>query len=269
MNRKLIGIALAITGLVRPQPQMTPRPEFAVTSVKPNKANCYVSGGVGNGGSRNRDVTLKMLIGTAYRVQEFQISGGPGWIASDRFDVEGKAEDPNADFDQLRLMLQSLLEDRFQLELHCEVKESPIYALVVGKGGPRIRLSADQTSADVNGPSPPGATAPNHGAFRFGPGSMNGNAVYLSLFARFLSQRLDRLVVDQTKLSGRFDIQLQWTPELGENPLDLGGNPIPPTDPSRASIFTAIQEQLGLKLEPARGHVEVLVIDHVEKPTAN
>ena len=126
INRNLIGIALAITGLVRPQ--MTPRPKFAVTSVKPNRANCCVSGGLGNGGSRNRDVTLKMLIGTACRVQEFQISGGPGWIASDRFDVEGKAEDPNADFDQLRLMLQSLLEGRFQLQLHREVKEAPTAA---------------------------------------------------------------------------------------------------------------------------------------------
>ena len=87
MNRKLIGIALAIAGLARSQPQLTTRPKFDVTSVKPNLTNCCVTFGVGNGGSRNRDVTLKMLIGTAYRVQDFQISGGPGWIASDRFDV--------------------------------------------------------------------------------------------------------------------------------------------------------------------------------------
>jgi uncharacterized protein (TIGR03435 family) len=127
-----------------------------------------------------------MLIGTAYLVQEFQISGGPGWIGSDRFDVEGKAEDPNADYGQLRLMLQSLLEDRFQLQLHREVRESPIYALVVGKGGPKIKLSADQTSPDVNGPSPPGSSRPNHGALRLGPGSIIGNAVYLPLFVRFL-----------------------------------------------------------------------------------
>jgi len=246
-----------------------PWPKFAVTSVKPNKTNCCVSGGVGNGGSLNRNLTLRMLIGTAYRVQEFQISGGPGWIASDRFDVEGKAEDPKADFDQLRLMLRSLLEDRFKLKLHRETTESPVYALVVGKDGPKIRSSADQTSPDVNGPSPPEATGPNHGAFRFAPGSMIGNAVHLSLFTRFLSQRLDRLVIDKTKLTGRFDIQLQWTPDIGENPLDLGGNAIPPADPSRPSIFAAIQEQLGLRLEPTKAPVEVLVIDHVEKPSAN
>src|SRR5689334_4369431 len=114
MNPKAIGGVLALIVTLAPAQTNTPRPEFAVASIKPNTTGCCVSGGVGNGGSRNRDVTLKMLIGTAYRVQEFQISGGPGWMGSDRFDVEGKAEDPKADFNQLRSMLQSLLEDRFK-----------------------------------------------------------------------------------------------------------------------------------------------------------
>jgi uncharacterized protein (TIGR03435 family) len=210
-----------------------------------------------------------MLLGTAYRVQQFQISGGPDWIRADRFDVDGKADDPKAGFDQLRLMLQSLLQDRFKLRVHFETKVSPVYDLVVGKRGPKIKLSVDQTSPDVNGPSPLEATGPNHGAFRFGPGSMIGNAVHLSLFTRFLSQRLDRQVIDKTNLSGRFDIQLRWTPDIGENPLDLGGNTIPPADPSHPSIFAAIQEQLGLRLESTRAPVEILVIDHVEKPSAN
>jgi uncharacterized protein (TIGR03435 family) len=140
----------------------------------------------------------------------------------------------------------------------------------VAKGGPKAKLSADQaSSSDVNGPSPPGAAGPNHGAFHLGPGSMIGNAVTLALFTRFLSQRLDRIVIDKTNLAGRFDIQLKWTPDEGEAPFDPGGNPLPPADSSGPSIFTAIQEQLGLKLESARGPVEVLVIDHVEQPTAN
>jgi uncharacterized protein (TIGR03435 family) len=246
----------------------TPRPEFVVASIKPNTTGCCVSGGVGDGGSSNRDVTLKMLIGTAYRVQEFQISGGPGWIGSDRFDVVGKAEDPKADFDQLRLMLQSLLKDRFKLKFHRETKEVPVYALVVGKGGPKFRLDSDQISPDVNGPALAGA-GPNRGAIRFGADSLIGNAVTMSLFARSLSQRLDRLVIDRTNLAGRFNVQLRWTPADGENPLDPGGIALPPADPSLPSVFTAIQEQLGLKLESARGNVEVLVIDHVEQPTAN
>ncbi len=270
MKPKLIAVVAGFALLTNAQTSQVTRPEFAVASIKPNKTNCCVSGGVGNGGSSNTDVTLKMLIATAYRVQEFQIYGGPGWIGSDRFDVEAKAENPKADFDELRLMLQSLLEDRFRLKLHRETKESPVYALVAAKGGPKIKLSADQaSSSDVNGPSPPGATGPNHGAFRFGPGSMIGNAVTLGLFTRLLSQRLDRLVIDRTNLGGRFDIQLQWTPGIGESPVDPGGNAIPPADPSRPSIFTAIQEQLGLRFEPAKGPVEVLVIDHVEQPTAN
>jgi uncharacterized protein (TIGR03435 family) len=268
MNPKVIGGVLGLIVALAPAQTNTARPEFVVASIKRNTPSCCASGGVGNGGSRNKDVTLKMLIGTAYQVQEFQISGGPGWIGSDRFDVEGKAEDPKANFDQLRLMLQSLLEDRFKLKLHRETKEIPVYALVVGKGGPKIALNPDQTSPEVNGPAQPGA-GPNRGAIRIGAGSLIGNAVTMSLFARFLSQRLDRLVIDKTSLAGRFNVQLQWTPTEGENPFDPGGNALPPADPSRPSVFTAVQEQLGLKLESARGTVEILVIDHAEQPTAN
>ena len=112
-----LGIpVLAIIGLLaqaQTQTVAVARPEFAVTSVKPNKTGCCVVGGVGNGGGGGRNVTLKFLL--AYRLQQFQIAGGPKWIDSDWFDVEGKAEDPKANFDQLRLMLQSLLEDRFKL----------------------------------------------------------------------------------------------------------------------------------------------------------
>ena len=102
------------------------RPSFEVASIKPSKTNSGVTAGVGNGQGGGRNITLKMLIAAAYRVQEFQIVGGPRWIGSDRFDVEGKAENPKADPDQLRLMLQSLLEDRFQLKLRRESKQAPI-----------------------------------------------------------------------------------------------------------------------------------------------
>jgi uncharacterized protein (TIGR03435 family) len=138
-----------------------------VASIKPSKINSGVTAGVGNGQGGGRNVTLKMLIALAYRVQEFEIVGGPGWIGSDRFDVEGKAEDPRADPDELRLMLQSLLEDRFQLKLHRENKEAPNYALVVTKDAPKIKLAPDQTSPTVNGPAQPGAGS-NRGAIRIG-----------------------------------------------------------------------------------------------------
>jgi uncharacterized protein (TIGR03435 family) len=270
MNLKLIGMALAAAATLAPaQTNPLARPEFVVASIKPSNANCCVAYGVGNGKGGGKVVTLKMLIGLAYQVQQFQISGGPGWISSDRFDVEGKSDEAKADFGQLRLMLQSLLEDRFKLKLHRETKESSVYALVVAKGGPKIKLSADQTSPDVNGPAPPGA-GPNHGAVRLGAGTLIGNAVPLSRFATVLSPLLDRLAVDKTNLAGRFDIQLHWAPDAQESPDGPGGNSLPPAGSSDdPSIFTAIQEQLGLRLESTRGPAEVIVIDHAEKPSQN
>jgi uncharacterized protein (TIGR03435 family) len=274
MTFKLGILAITIIELTQAQNIAATRPEFAVTSVRPNHTGCCTSGGVGKGGGGGKNVTLKELMAFTYRLQQFQISGGPRWINSDRFDIEGKAEDPNASFDQVRLMLQSLFEDRFKLKVHRETKESPAYALVVGKGGPRIQLSRDQSPENVDGPAPPGA-GPNHGAIRIGVGNLVGNAVTLSWFASMLSPRLDRLIIDKTNLAGRFDIRLQWAPSAAEDLfgvpaeiIDMNGVTVRP-DPSGPSIFSAIQEQLGLKLESAKAPVELLVIDHVEQPSAN
>jgi len=242
------------------------KPAFEVASVRPSRTGAPMFG-VGVGRSSSQSVTLRMLMTVAYRVQDFQISGGPSWVGSDRFDVEARAEDPNADPDQVRLMLQSLLEDRFKLKLHRETKESPVYALVAGKGGPTMKLSADQTSPVVNGPSPQGTL--NRGNIRIGAGSLIGNAVTMTLFTKMLSQRLDQTIIDRTNLTGRFDLQLQWTPDVGEALFDPSGNPLSPGDASGPSIFAAVQEQLGLRLEATKALVEVLVIDHVEKPDAN
>lgn len=245
----------------------TARPEFEVASVRPTQGT-YPSFGVGGGEGGGSNVTLKTLIAFAYQIQEYRIAGGPGWIDSDRFDVKARAADRKTPPEQLKVMLQSLFADRFKLVVHREIKESNVYNLVVAKGGPKIKLSADQTSPDVNGPSAPDA-GPNHGAIRIGSGSMIGNAVPLSRLVNLLSQRLDRLVVDKTSLTGRFDIRLQWTPEVGENPLDPAGVLLPSEPGDHPSIFVAIQEQLGLKLEAAKGPVDFLVIDHVEQPTPN
>ena len=254
-------VAVVSPALLQAQTRAAGRPAFAVTSVKPNHMDCCTSGGVGDGGSINRHVTLKSLIGTAYRIQGFRISGGPGWIDTERFDVDGKADDPKADPDQLRLMLRSLLEDRFGLKVHRETRATAVYALVVDKNGLRIKPSADQLSPDVHGPSAPGSALPNHGALRFGPGSVVGNAVALSFFCSgFLSDATERLVIDRTKLTGRYDVQLHWTPD--ESAVSSGSD-------SGPSIFTAVREQLGLRLEPVKAPVEVLVIDYAEKPSAN
>ena len=261
-------VALLLLSVAATQSQTPTRPEFDVATIRPVKTLGGVSMGAGDGGASEHNVTLKNLMTVAYRIQDFQISGGPGWAGSDRFDVEAKAANPKAGPDQVRLMLQSLLEDRFELKLHRETKESSIYALAVDKGGLKMKLSADQTSATVNGPSPEGTL--NRGNIRIGNGSLIGNAVTMPLFVRMLSQRLDRTVVDMTNLTGRFDLRLQWTPDVGETPFSPGGDLLPPAaDSSSPSIFAAIQEQLGLKLESQKGPVEMLVIDSVEKPSAN
>ena len=262
MKRTRFAILLLTAGALLAQPQSgtTRRPEFAVVSVKPSQADCCTGYGIGRGGSHGTHVTLQALIGLAYRVPPFQITGGAGWVTSDRFDVECKADDPNTDTDQLRLMLQSMLEDRFRLKLHRETKESAVYALVVSKGGPKIRSSTDQSSPDDTGPARPG-DGPNHGGILLGNGMLIGNAVMLSRFATVLSPQLERTVIDRTGLTGRFDIQLHWSP-------DINGKP-PETTSDAPSIFTAMQEQLGLKLESGKGPVELIVIDRAEKPAEN
>jgi uncharacterized protein (TIGR03435 family) len=261
-------ITLMFLAIATVQSQTAPLPQFEVASIRPNPGNGGTSMGAGEGGASEHNVTLKVLMTVAYRIQDFQISGGPRWANSDRFDVEAKAADRKAGPDKVRLMLQSLLEDRFKLKLHREIKEASIYALVVGKDGPKMKLSGDQESPTVNGPSPQGAL--NRGNIRYGAGSLTGNAVAMALFTKMLSGSLDRTIVDKTDLTGRFDLRLQWTPDVGETPFSPGGDLLPPAaDSSSISIFAAIQEQLGLKLEPQKGPVEMLVIDSVEKPSAN
>jgi uncharacterized protein (TIGR03435 family) len=269
VNLNRAGPTLAIIiAIASAQTDSPTRPQFEVASIRPAQPGTPPSFGVGNGGGGGANVTLKTLIAFAYQIQEYRILGGPGWISSDRFTVEARASDPTTPPEQLKLMLQSLFSDRFQLAVRRETKESNVYNLVVAKGGPKIKLSADQNPTDINGPAPPGA-GPNHGAIRLGAGSMIRNATPLSRFASMLSQRLDRVVIDKTNLTGRFDIRLQWTPDLGENLLSPTGLPLPAEPGDAPSIFVAMQEQLGLKLESARGPVEFLVIDHVEKPSEN
>ena len=260
---------MAGVNVLQSQSSVTARPKFAVVSVKPNKTDCCTGFGIGRGSSHGTHVTLQALIGLAYRVPSFEISGDASWVRSDRFDFECKAEDPTADNNQLRLMLQSMLEDRFGLELHRETRESAIYALVVSKGGAKIRLSSDQTPADDVSPTKPG-DAPNHGGLLSGNGLLVGNGIPLSRLATVISPQLERMVVDRTNLTGRYDIQLRWTPDSRELQPDNGGTrPQLPNISDAPSFFTAIQEQLGLKLESTRGPVEVIVIDRAHRPSEN
>ncbi len=285
-------LALAAVAVPILSQQLSPaKPSFEVAIVKPSTSadNRIMIMAQPGGRFMVNNATLKMVMGVAYRVRDFQMMGGPNWISSDRWNIEAKAEEgtvpPQKGFpdptvpDPLMLMVQSLIEDRFQLKMHRETKELAVYELLVGKSGSKMKLSADQSPIEPPGrgapPPPPqrggrGGPTPR-GSVAVGRGNLDASGVPLRNFVQILAQQLGRPVIDKTDLKGLYDIKLQWTPELGQGQFTPGGAepPPPPADASGPSIFTAVQEQLGLRLESAKGQVEVLVIDSVQKPTEN
>jgi uncharacterized protein (TIGR03435 family) len=255
--------------------QSAGRPSFEVATVKPSAAGDIRSGPgpLPGGRVRARSVTLKILMAVAYNVREENISGGPNWIATDRWDIEANADEGNkpsgdglnVEPDQpLTLMLQSLLEDRFQLKVHRGTREAPVYELGVAKNGLRMKLSAGQ---DLVGRGVP------RGSMMLSPrtGYLAGNGIAVAKLAGILSEPevLGRPVIDRTRLGGLYDFMLEWTPEPGQGPVALGVSDAPPTQSADISIFTAIQEQLGLKVESSKGPVGVLIIDSVQTPNGN
>lgn len=197
-------------------------------------------------------MSLKDWIKNAWAVTDFEMTGVPEWISSENFDVDAKAERPIRSVDEGYQMLKSLLEDRFSLKVHRETKEMPMYSLVVEKHGVKMKLSADQT----------GTTG---GVKEVRYGRIAGEAVPLSTIAGILTGLAGRRVLNKTGLTDRYDVNLRYAPDLGQP----GATPEPTDSPDGQSLFGALQTQLGLKLEPARGPVEVLIVDHVEKLSAN
>jgi uncharacterized protein (TIGR03435 family) len=255
-------------------------PRFDVTSVKVNRSNDgIIFDQQAHGRVTAHGYSLRALIQSAYQVQEFQIIGGPDWIDRERFDVSATSpDDPSLDRHTQgpsvrTLMMRSLLTDRFGLAVHKETRERPVFALVPSRRdaslGPRLR-HASVDCAVAKGDDACGTTV--------APGFVKGRGITLPQFATALSKltntgsSLNRLVVDRSGISGRFNLDLQFTPDRIPNwsPGALADSAgIPPVDPQGASIFTSIQEQLGLKLEPQNAPVEVLVIDRVSHPTEN
>jgi uncharacterized protein (TIGR03435 family) len=230
-------------------------------------------------------VLLRYFIQNAYDLKPFQVSGGPAWINSVHYDIDAKA-DGNPSQSQRRLMMQALLEDRFKLKVHHETRQLPVYELIAAKNGPRLPEPKEGscTSPDPNGsPLPPGPgqliacgrilvlMSPSGARLRGGNASM-------AELVRVLSNVLGRTVVDKTGFQKTFDVELLFTPDntLGGlpalppnlSPSSDSANPAPSPD-AYGNLFAAIQDQLGLKLESAKGPVEVLVIDSVERPSAN
>jgi uncharacterized protein (TIGR03435 family) len=233
------------------------RPSFEVASVKSVGFDGRVTMAPQPNGLSAWGVTARMLIRNAYRVPEFQIEGGPTWINEDRFAVEAKASKVGPG--ELPLMIQSLLEDRFKLKVHHETRELPVYALVADKNGPRLKLAANQD------------TPPEQRGFNVRDGLVEGSAVNITQIVNVLRTLTGRPVLDQTGATGLFDIHLEWTADINPaNPFGPGGPDVaPPADSSGLTLFSALQQQLGLKLQSTKGPVDIIVIDGIEKPSEN
>jgi uncharacterized protein (TIGR03435 family) len=287
--RLTLAILAAGAALAQTAPDV---PTFEVASIK---QAAPMTGGrvmVKMGGDPSRvdysNVTLKDVLARAYNLKRHQVRG-PDWLDSERYDITAKVPD-GVSKDKIPAMLQNLLAERFKMVVHRESKEQPVYALVVAKGGPKLKKSED-SEAD---PLPPGVPAGPDGArVRRATMMMNHNGrmeikrTTLSGFSDMLSNMLDRAVVDQTGVEGQYDIVLDVAMEdlVGMRKMAMGAGHMPggpggpggpgaesgpaPDSAPKASIFTAIQ-QLGLKLEPRKAPLDHLIIDQAEKvPTAN
>lgn len=259
--------------------QTTPsqrRPQFDVAAIRPNNSGARaVSIGVPSPGSfRAQNVWLRFLIQVAWDVKDFQVLGGPGWVASDRYDVTAKTTE-HVRLPEMRPMLRALLEDRFQLALHPETRELPIYALVVAKGASRLRKTDEGSCAMPNPDSPSSSpdSRPICGNISMSPHSVNGIGISMSQLASTLSNSMQRTVVDRSGLTGKFDVHMEWAADQSTPGFWAPGlAPAPGADATSdvgPSIFTVIREQLGLALEAGKAPVTVLVIDHVERPSPN
>ncbi len=289
----LISVGVAV---VFPHAQTpTPAERFEVASVKPYKGLLTMISSNTEPGGRfvAQQQSLKDLIALAYRVRDAQIIGGPSWIASDRFDVNARAArelppfDPTGEIGPLERMLQLLLADRFKLVAHRETRELPIFALVMarsdGRPGEKLGETLRPSSTDCASVFADRARAGQPGPLVVGdrptcgmvvsPWSIRIGGGPLSQLTMVLTNMTNRFVVDRTGLTGNYDVDLQWTPQgmrIGKPPGDNPPGPAfaaPPPDANGATLEAAIQEQLGLKLDPQRGPVPVLVIERAEQPT--
>jgi bla regulator protein blaR1 len=272
-----------------PSPASVAEPKFEVTSVKksgPNRQGGPFRFGMQPGGRFTvSGMPVSALLTMAYGIQRFQLIGGPSWINSDRFDINAVAEDvpvqptPPGTPNRMQLLLRSLLKDRFALVVHNETRELPVSYLVVAredrKLGDRLRPStvdcralfaARGRGAAPFEPPKPGEVPPC--GMMGGFGRIAAGSIPMTQLASMLANMLSRPVYDRTNLSGNFDIQLDYTPD--QMPQIPQGATLPPgftlPSPDGPSLNTALQEQLGLKLDATRGPVDVLVIDSVAQP---
>jgi uncharacterized protein (TIGR03435 family) len=275
-----LALAAAASSLVAPMRSIAAdRPQFEAATVKPGQVGERGGIRVTPGRLKIDNIPVRALVGVAYKFRISLVSGGPSWMDASPFNIDAKADSP-VGADPMFLMLQSLLEDRFQLKVHREVKEGPVYILTIGKGGPHLQAA---TCAPFDPNNLPRPAAPGETAIRYcgrlnrgvngsrrtldgeGIGMADSTGPPLQSISGQLSDLLDRTVIDKTGLTGSYNFHLEWTPDQA-----TAQTTAPQTDDTAGpSVFTAVQEQLGLKLESGRGPVEYLVVDHVEKPSEN
>lgn len=264
MVPQVLAIVLTVSASA-PQPQApAPRPSFdafEAATIKPvdpgPKAGRYI---IMQGADTflAKNYTLELLIAAAYELNPHMIQGVPSWGESDRFDIVARTPDEiRPTHEEQMKMLRSLLADRFKLTFHRQQKSMPLYELEVDRDGPRIKPSTEAADAP---PAVISTVYPDHITLPARNVSMGD---FVSLLQRAV---LDRPVVDKTGLAGRYDFDLTWAPDASQ----FGGEvPVAPADASSPPFFTAMREQLGLRLEATRGPVEALVIDAVERPSPN
>jgi uncharacterized protein (TIGR03435 family) len=228
-------------------------PAYDVVSIKPDRTDTgRISVHIDDGNLDALNVTLKTMVLSAYGLKDAQLFGLPKWGDSMHFDIRAKIINPDKNqlealtFEQIQSMQQPILTDRFQLKFHREIKALPVYELVTMKGGPKFK---EATPTELKGDQ--GMTVHNR--------SLVATAKSISALVDQLSRQLQRVVVDKTGLSAKYNFQLSWSPDdAGPPTADVAAPP---------DIFTALQEQLGLKLQPGKAEIDTFVIDHAELPS--
>jgi bla regulator protein blaR1 len=284
MGRWLLGFIALATALARAQTQSPARlPTFETVSVKPSTGPTGENGQPGGRYTATR--TVRFFIADAFFFATPQamsrVIGGPAWIDSDRYEINAKGTwqpTPTGPPRELFLMIRSMLEDRFQLKTHYETRELPIYELVLARADGRLGAGLHKSDVDCDAvfaarrggaPPPPrrGPMDPPPCNLMGGPARIISGGVPIEQLAVNLGNRVERLVIDKTGLAGRFEFNFAFTPDRIPDGAPPPG--VPPVDPNGPGIFTALQEQLGLKLVPAKAVLDVVVIDSVERPTAD
>ena len=265
-NTLLACAALLLCAAANAQQPAAPLPVYDVVSIHPNNS---LSGSTrmstDPGVLKFTNVTLKQMLSYAYEIRDGLIEGLPGWADSAHFDIEAKVVDPDIavlkamDRHQRAAMLIPMLADRFGAKVHTETRTLPVYDLVLTKDGPKFK-------AYVPPADDPPAKGPNMGA-----GSINirnfdmvATGVPMTSLAETLSRQVDKTVIDKTALSGLYNLELKYTPDNAR----MNGAPVEPTDQA-PDIYTALQEQLGLKLVASKGPVVTLIVDQLKQPTEN